>query len=149
MITNTVGKGVAILLIVLSAFLGACDRFHEAHVIIDPRKPTSEGNIPRQVAEEKIFSIVVISSVKEFAAQLNLTCDPSQRPLFLLNCGPHGNLNLRKEDGRFIVTYFQTWGDSGHFCRVQGSLFEYFPLVFGESTITVETNDACGRKSYP
>jgi hypothetical protein len=149
MMTNNVGKRVSILLIVLSAFLGGCDRLHEAHVIIDPRKLILEGNIPRQITEEKVFSIVVMSSVKEFAAKLDLTCDPSHRPLFLLDCGPHGNLNLRKEDDKFIITFIQMWGNPRYFCNVQGHLFEYFPSVFGESNITVETNDTCGRKNYP
>jgi len=148
MISNS-RKRISSLLIILCVYLGGCDRFHEAHVIIDPRKMKSEVSISRQVTEEKVFSTVVISSVKEFASKLNLTCDPSQRPLSILDCGPHGNLNLRKEEDRFIVTFFQMWGDSRYFCNVQGHLFEYFPLLFGESNVTVETNDACGRKNYP
>lgn len=147
MIINNLRKGISTLLVMLYAFLGGCDRFHEAHVIIDPRKLRSE--ISWQVTEEKVFSTLVIASVKEFAAKLYLTCDQSQRPLFILDCGPYGKLNLRKEDDRFIVTYFQTWGDSRYFCNVQGHMFEYFPVIFGESNVTVETNDACGRKNYP
>jgi hypothetical protein len=149
MIIDNLRKGVSTLLIILYALLGGCDRFHEAQVIIDPRKIKSETNISRQVTEEKVFSTVVISSVKEFASKLNLTCDPSQRPLFILDCGPHGTLNLRKEGDKFIITLFQMRGDSRYFCNVQGHMFEYFPLLFGESNVTVETTDACGRKNYP
>ena len=149
MIINNLRKGVSTFLIILYASLGGCDRFHEARVIIDPRIIKSEVRISRQVTEEKVFSTVVISTVKEFASKLNLTCDLSQRPLFILDCGPHGNLNLRKEEDRFIVTFFQMWGDSRYFCNVQGHMFEYFPQIFGESNVIVETNDACGRKNYP
>ena len=99
---------------------------------------------PAQEGVEHADSVSLVRRCK-----LNLTCDPSQQPLFILDCGPHGTLNLHKEDNRLIVIFFQMWGDSRYFCNVQGHMFEYFALIFGESNVTVETNDACGRKNYP
>jgi hypothetical protein len=146
-IINRLRKGAGTFLVILYAFLGGCYRLHEARIIIDPHITKSEIRNTRQATEEKVFSIAVISAVKEFGSKLNLTCDLSQRPLVILDCGPHGDLNLRKEEDRFIVTFFQLRGNSRYFCTVQEQMCEYFPQIFGESNVELDTDDACGRNN--
>lgn len=137
-------KRVGTLLITLNLLTLGCDHFHEARVIVDPAMLKSTVNISNHVSEEE-----VASSVKELASKLDLVCDSSQRPLYILECGPHGKLSLHKEDGKFVISMFQMWGDPRYFCNVQGHMFEYFTQKYGKANVKIETNDNCGRKNYP
>jgi hypothetical protein len=135
-------SGLLIYLAPVFVLITGCDRFHEARITIDPRIIRPEAKISLQEAEVK-----VTSAVRDFASTLKMTCETSQRPLYILECGPHGKLSLGKENDSLVVTLFQMWGDSKYFCEVQMRMFDYFPAHFNEMRVTTVSNDACGRKN--